>query len=59
MTLKITQTRSLIHSSLRQRRTIKALGIRRIGHSVEKADSPAMRGMIRRVSHLVRMEELQ
>ena len=59
MMLRITQTRSLIHSSLRQRRTIKALGMRRIGHTVEKADSPAIRGMLRRVGHLVHVEELQ
>ena len=58
MKLKITQTRSLIHSSGRQRRTIEALGLRRMHHSVEHEDSPAIRGMIDKVNHLVEVEEV-
>ncbi|MCY4171854.1 MAG: 50S ribosomal protein L30 [Bacteroidetes bacterium] len=56
--LKITQSRSLIGSSGRQRRTIEALGLRRIHHSVTRSDTPVIRGMLRTVSHLVRIEEL-
>ena len=59
MKLKITQTRSLIHSSGRQRRTMQALGIRRIRHSVEHEDTPAIRGMIDKVRHLVEVEEVK
>jgi large subunit ribosomal protein L30 len=39
-----------------QRRVIKALGLRRLHHTVEKADSPTIRGMVRKVRHLVRVE---
>ena len=59
MKLKITQTRSLINSSGRQRRTMEALGIRRMHHSVEHEDSPALRGMIDKVRHLVEVEEVK
>lgn len=59
MKLKITQTRSLIHSSDRQRRTMRALGLRRMHHSVEHEDSPAIRGMIDKVNHLVEVEEVK
>ena len=45
MKLKITQTRSLIHSSGRQRRTMQALGLRRIRHTVQHDDTPVIRGM--------------
>ena len=57
MKLKITQTRSVIHSSARQRGTLKALGLRRMHHSVEHEDSPVIRGMIDKVRHLVNVEE--
>lgn len=56
--LKITQTRSLIGRKEDQRRTVKALGLKRIGHSVTQADKPEIRGMVRKVSHLVSVEEL-
>ena len=59
MKLKITQTRSLINSSGRQRRTMEALGIRRMHHSVEHEDTPALRGMIDKVRHLVEVEEVK
>ncbi len=59
MKLKITQTRSVIHSSGRQRRTLEALGLRRMHHSVTHDDSPALRGMINKVNHLVEVEEVK
>ena len=59
MKLKITQTRSLIHSSGRQRRTMEALGLRRIRHSVKHEDTPVIRGMIDKVRHLVEVEEVK
>lgn len=51
--LKITQTRSTIGRPPDQRRTLRALGLRRIGHSVVRPDTPDLRGMIFKVSHLV------
>ena len=57
-TLTITQVRSLIHASERQRRTMQALGLRRIRHSVQRVDTPTIRGMIRVVHHLVRVQEV-
>ena len=56
MNLTITQTRSLIHASEQQRRTMRALGLRRIRHSVEHADTPMIRGMVAKVHHLVAVE---
>jgi large subunit ribosomal protein L30 len=55
--LKITQTRSVIGETQRHRGTLRALGLGRIGRSVEREDSPETLGMLRRVSHLVRVEE--
>jgi large subunit ribosomal protein L30 len=55
--LKITQTRSAIGQTQRHRGTLRALGLGRIGRSVEREDSPETLGMLRRVSHLVRIEE--
>lgn len=57
MSLKITQTRSLIGSSDLQCRTIQALGLRRIRHTVIHSDTPVIRGMLRKVSHLIHVEE--
>lgn len=56
--LAITQVRSLIGAKADQRRTIQALGLRRIRHTVVKPDRPEIRGMIARVSHLVEVSEL-
>ena len=56
-TLRITLVRSPIGYSKRQKRTVRALGLRRMGHTVEQVDNPAVRGMIARVSHLVKVEE--
>ncbi|WP_110648586.1 50S ribosomal protein L30 [Salinicola peritrichatus] len=55
-TIKITQTRSTIGVLQKHKATMKGLGLRRIGHSVELEDTPAVRGMINRVRYLVRVE---
>jgi large subunit ribosomal protein L30 len=56
-TLRITQVRSAIGIKPRQRGTLRALGLRRINHTVEHADRPEIRGMIDTVPHLVKVEE--
>lgn len=56
-TLKITLTRSPIGYSKRQKGTVRALGLRRMNHTVEHEDSPVIRGMIAKVSHLVKVED--
>ncbi|NNF56715.1 MAG: 50S ribosomal protein L30 [Rhodothermaceae bacterium] len=55
--LKITQTRSTIRRPSDQKRTIEALGLGRIGRMVEHNDTPQIRGMVNKVSHLVSVEE--
>ncbi|MFZ5515747.1 MAG: 50S ribosomal protein L30 [Candidatus Zhuqueibacterota bacterium] len=57
-TLKITLKRSVIGYNIKQKQTVRALGLRRIHHTVEKTDSPQIRGMINKVIHLVDVEEL-
>jgi large subunit ribosomal protein L30 len=54
--LKITQVRSTIQRIEKQKLTMRALGIRRLNHSVIHEDTPQIRGMIRVVEHLVRVE---
>ncbi|MGB2876304.1 MAG: 50S ribosomal protein L30 [Gaiellaceae bacterium] len=54
--LKITQTRSSIGQSARHRGTLRALGLGKIGRTVERPESPELAGMLRKVSHLVRVE---
>ena len=56
--LKITQKRSIIDQIEPQKRTIKALGLGRPNYSVVQKDSPQVRGMIRKVIHLVTVEEI-
>jgi large subunit ribosomal protein L30 len=56
-TLKITQVRSAIGIKPKQRGTLRALGLRRINHTVELPDRPEIRGMVNRVPHLVKVEE--
>jgi len=51
--LVVTQRRSRNGSDQRQRDTLRSLGLRRIGHSVEHEDTPQIRGMIAKVAHLV------
>jgi large subunit ribosomal protein L30 len=55
--LRITQVRSLIGQKQDQRRTVRALGLRRIRHTVTQPDRPEIRGMIAKVSHLVEVAE--
>ena len=54
--VKVTLLRSEIGTSPRQRLTLRGLGLRRIGRSVIVKDSPAVRGMIAKVAHLVSTE---
>ena len=55
--LRITQTRSAIGQTQKHRGTLRALGLGRIGRSVEREESPQVAGMLRNVRHLVRVEE--
>ena len=59
MKLKLTQTKSTIACLKDQIATIKALGLRKIGMTVEKQDTPAIRGMIFKVKHMVKVEEVE
>ncbi len=56
--LRITQVRSQIGQSERHRGTIRALGLGKIGRTVEREDSRETLGMLRKVRHLVRVEEI-
>ena len=56
--LKITLTRSPIGRKPDQRLTVKALGLGKMNSSVVQKDNPAIRGMIRKVNHLVTVEEV-
>jgi large subunit ribosomal protein L30 len=56
-TLRITQRRSRNGSDKRQIDTLRSLGLRRIGHTVEQQDTPQTRGMIHKVRHLVEVSE--
>ncbi len=55
--LKITQVRSGIGQSERHRGTLRALGLGKIGRTAEHPESPQLAGMLRKVRHLVRVEE--
>jgi large subunit ribosomal protein L30 len=57
--LRITWIKSSIGYSRRQKGTIRALGLRRLGDMVEQADTPAIRGMLDKVSHLVLVEQIE
>jgi large subunit ribosomal protein L30 len=57
--LKLTQIRSVIDRPKDQKRTVRSLGLHRINDTVVKDDRPEIRGMVRKVSHLVRMEEVE
>lgn len=57
--LRVTWVRSASGHKFDQKRTIKALGLRRLGQTVEHGDSPSLRGMIRKVEHLVAVEETE
>jgi large subunit ribosomal protein L30 len=57
MSLQITQLRSRNGADKRQLDTLRSLGLRRIGHTVEREDSPQLRGMLHKVRHLVEVAE--
>jgi len=59
MELKVTQIKSTIGCKPKQRGTMRALGLRRIGHTNTLPDRPEIRGMISRVPHLVTVEEVE
>mgnify|MGYP000923239517 FL=1 len=54
---KVTQIKSRNGSTQRQLDTLRSLGLRRIGHTVQVKDTPQARGMIHRVRHLIEVEE--
>lgn len=56
--VKITQVKSVIDRSRRQKDTVKALGLRKMNQSVEHEATPQILGMIAKVNHLVKVEEL-
>ena len=58
-TLRITQVKSAIGKKYDQERTLKALGLGKIGRSVDQVDNPCVRGMIFKVKHLVEVEEIK
>lgn len=55
--IKIKLTRSKIGKTERQKRTVEALGLRKIGQIVEKEDTPQIRGMVKKLSHMVEVIE--
>jgi large subunit ribosomal protein L30 len=57
--LRITLVRSVIGNTERHKATIRALGLHRINQSVEHVDSPVIRGMLMKVNHLVKVEEIE
>ena len=57
--LKITQVRSLIDKMEKHKRTVKALGLKRIRHTVIHKDTPQIRGMVNQVRHIVEVEEIE
>jgi large subunit ribosomal protein L30 len=59
MKIRIKLIRSLIGALPKQRATVRALGLRKIGSSTEQEASPAILGMVKAVSHLVSVEELK
>jgi large subunit ribosomal protein L30 len=55
--IKITQVKSAIKKPLRQKRTLEALGIRKLNQTVELEATPQILGMVNKVSHLVKVEK--
>ena len=56
-TLEIKQVKSANGTNARQKDTLRTLGLRRIGHTVERPDSPQLRGLVHAVRHLIVVEE--
>jgi len=57
--LRITLVRSPIGYTVRQKSTVRALGLRKLNQTVEHEDKPAVRGMINSVTHLLEVEEVE
>jgi large subunit ribosomal protein L30 len=57
--LKVTQVRSTIGAKQNQRDTLRSLGLKRINDSIVKDDRPEVRGMVKTVTHLVQVEEVE
>jgi len=57
--LRITQTKSVISEKQYQRETLRSLGLKRIGQSVEREDNQQNRGYVNTVRHLVKVEEIE
>lgn len=57
--IKITLVRSPIGNTERHKATLRALGLRKVGQSIEQKDSLSVRGMLAKVNHLVQVEEVQ
>lgn len=57
--LRIKLVRSPIGYSIRQKRTVQALGLRKINHTVVRPDNPAVRGMVAKLAHLLQVEEIE
>ena len=55
--MKITQVRSLIGRTQKQKDTMKSLGFRKINHTVEVETSPSVLGMVKKISHLIKVED--
>lgn len=55
--IKVTKVRSVINRSKDQKLTMEALGLRKMNQSREMEDTPALRGMLNKVSHLIKVEE--
>ena len=56
--IKVTQVKSIIDRPERQKRTVEAFGLKKLNSSVEVEATPQILGMVRKVSHLVKVEEL-
>ena len=56
--IKITQVRSKIGSTLRQKKTLQALGLKKMNQTVELEATPQIQGMVTKVNHLVKTEEV-
>jgi large subunit ribosomal protein L30 len=56
--IKVTKVKSAIKKPGRQKKTLEALGLKKIGQSVEHADTPNILGMVAKVKHLVSVEEI-
>jgi large subunit ribosomal protein L30 len=57
--IKVTQVRSAIKHTVRQKRTLEALGLRKLNHTVELEGTPQILGMVNKVKHLVEVEDVK